>query len=101
MPGSIETFTEGFFEQVPDLPPGEVAQVTDQVTLPDDLPRGKYSLAIGVVGEDSTEPVVRLAIKGRAEDGWYPLSKLTITPWVGFHPTRRLIDRGQKGKDTQ
>ena len=78
MPGSIDTFTEGFFEQVPDLPPGEVAQVIDQVALPDDLRAGKYSLSVAVVGEDSTEPVVRLGIKGRAEDGWYPLSHVMI-----------------------
>jgi hypothetical protein len=39
---------------------------------------GEYDLAIGIVGENSKEPLVRLAIKGRTADGWYPLSKLTI-----------------------
>jgi hypothetical protein len=29
-----------------------------------------------VVGQDDN-PVVRLGIKGRADDGWYPLSKVT------------------------
>ena len=37
-----------------------------------------YRLAIGVVAEDSTEPIVRVAIKGRTEDGWYPLSKVEV-----------------------
>jgi hypothetical protein len=63
---------------VPDLPPGEVVPATDRVALPKDMPRGEYDLAIGIVGENSTEPVVRLAIKGRTADGWYPLSRLTI-----------------------
>jgi hypothetical protein len=76
MPGSIKTFTADFFQEVPDLPAGEVVQVTDRLTLPGDLRGGEYNLAIGIVGEDSQEPVVRLAITGRTADGWYPLGKL-------------------------
>ncbi len=75
----VATFTKEFFRQVPDLPPGDVVQVTDEVTLPKDMPKGQYDLAIGIVGANSTEPMVRLAIKSRAVDGWYPLSKLTIS----------------------
>ena len=78
MPGSVKTFTEDFLREVPDLPPGEVVETTDSVTLPKDLPTGEYDLAIGIVGENSTEPVVRLAIKRRTADGWYPMSKMTI-----------------------
>jgi hypothetical protein len=78
MPGSVPVFGEGFLQEVPDLPPGEIMPVTERMTLPIDLPEGEYNLAIGIVGEDSTEPVVRLAIKGRAADGWYPLSRLII-----------------------
>jgi hypothetical protein len=79
MPGSIATFTKDFFQQVPDLPPGEIVQVVDRVSLPGDMEKSQYDLALGIVGENSTEPVVRLAIKGRAADGWYPLSKVTIS----------------------
>ena len=78
MPGSVETFTEKFFEQPPDLPSGEIVEVADRIALPGDIPPGVYSLAIGIISDDSTEPIVRLAIKGRAEDGWYPLNRLTI-----------------------
>ncbi len=78
MPGSVELFTEEFMRQPPDLPPGEVVPVTDPITLPADVPVGEYTLAVGIVGENSTEPIVRLAIKGRSPDGWYPLSKVTI-----------------------
>lgn len=78
MPGSVELFTEEFMKQPPDLPPGEIIPVTDSVTLPSDLLAGEYTLAIGIVGEESIEPVVRLAIQGRSADGWYPLSKITV-----------------------
>jgi hypothetical protein len=78
MPGSIQVFTADFLREVPDLPPGQIMDVAERVTLPRDLPAGVYDLSLGIVGENSTEPVVRLAIRGRAADGWYPLSKLTV-----------------------
>jgi hypothetical protein len=78
MPGSVETFTEEFFAQPPDLPPGETVEVADRIVLPGDVQAGEYRLAIGVVGEDSTEPIIRLGIKGRSDDGWYPLSQLLV-----------------------
>ena len=78
MPGSVALFTKEFFQQVPDLPPGEVVPVTDKLALPEDMPKGEYDLALGIVEENSREPVVRLAIKGRTADGWYPLGKLII-----------------------
>jgi hypothetical protein len=31
-----------------------------------------------VVGEDTSDPVVRLGIKGRDKDGWYRLSKIQV-----------------------
>jgi hypothetical protein len=78
MPGEIELFTEDFFKQPADLPPGEVVDVADAIHLPDDLTPGTYKLSIAVVGEENAEPVVRLGIEGRSEDGWYPLSTLEI-----------------------
>ena len=71
--GSIQNLSPGR-----DVPPGEVVQVTDLVTLPGDMRGGEYDLAIGIVGEISTEPTVRLAIKGRTADGWYPLGRLIL-----------------------
>jgi len=79
LPGSIELFTEEFFKEPKDLPPGEIYAVADEIRLPDDVPAGRYVLSIGVVGVRTTQPVVRLGIKGRAEKGWYPLSKLRVT----------------------
>jgi len=78
LPGSVELFTDEFFKEPKDLPPGEVHAVADTINLPDDLLPGTYALSLAVVGQDDTKPVVQLGIKGRSEDGWYPLSKLTI-----------------------
>ena len=47
MPGSVALFTKEFFQQVPDLPPGEVVPVTDKLALPKDMPKGEYDLALG------------------------------------------------------
>jgi hypothetical protein len=79
LPGSVELFTEEFFKEPKDLPPGDVHAVADTLSLPADLSPGTYTLSLGVIGQDDTKPVVQLGIKGRSEDGWYPLSKLTIS----------------------
>lgn len=77
LPGSIDLFTEEFFKEPKDLPPGPIYDVSETVKLPADLPTGKYTLSVAIV-DDSSAPVVRLGIKGRADDGWYPLSKVQI-----------------------
>ena len=77
LPGSIELFTEEFFKEPKDLPPGEIVSVSDSIAVPTDIPTGKYTLSVAAVDESSA-PVVRLAIKGRAEDGWYPISKVRV-----------------------
>ncbi len=78
LPGSIPLFTDEFFKEPKDLPPGDVVNVSDAVKLPADLPEGTYELSIGVVEPSRTAPVVRLGIKGRDKDGWYPVSRLEI-----------------------
>ena len=80
LPGSIEVFTEEFFQQPADLPPGEVHDVADAIRLPDDLSPGTYTLSLAVVGGEEHQPVVQLGIAGRSEDGWYPLSTVRISP---------------------
>jgi hypothetical protein len=78
LPGSVPLFTKEFFQEVPDLPPGPVYAAEESVRLPDDLPPGDYSLAIGVVGQSTDRPIARLGIAGRSPDGWYPLSRLVV-----------------------
>ncbi len=79
LPGSIELFTDEFFKEPADLPPGDVHDVADTISMPDDLPPGTYIVSLAVVGQEDTRPVVQLGIKGRSEDGWYPLSRVTIS----------------------
>jgi hypothetical protein len=79
LPGSIEVFTDEFFKKPGDLPPGEVNAVSDSIVLPGDLQIGVYVLSLAVVGENQATPMVRLGIKGRASDGWYPLSKIRVS----------------------
>ena len=78
LPGSIELFTEEFFKAPKDLPAGQVYEVADSLNLPGDIPPGEYSVSVGVVGVSREEPVVQLGIMGRAQNGWYPLSKLQV-----------------------
>ncbi len=77
LPGSVDLFTEAFFKEVPDLPPGPVCDASAKLALPSDLPAGEYTVSIAVVDETRT-PVVRLAVKGRAADGWYPLGQVAV-----------------------
>jgi hypothetical protein len=77
LPGSIALFTDEFFKEPKDLPPGPICDVSDNIPLPAGLPAAKYTLSVAVVDESSA-PVVRLGVKGRADDGWYPLSKLEV-----------------------
>jgi hypothetical protein len=83
MPGDMEVNVEEYVKNPVDLPLGEVYNVKDSVKLPGDLKPGKYKLSLAIVGAASEKagsdrPVVQLGIKGRADDGWYPLSEITI-----------------------
>jgi len=77
LPGSIDLFTDAFFNTPGDLPPGAVQEVSEHLELPSDLPGGRYRLSIGVV-DAQEQPVVRLGIAGRDETGWYPLSHIVV-----------------------
>lgn len=79
MPGSVELFTKKFFQADWDLPPGSAVNETDGIALPMDMPPGVYTLSLAVVPKDSASPALRLGIQGRADDGWYPLSKLNVS----------------------
>lgn len=78
LPGAVDTLSKTFLDNPPDLPPGEIYGVSDKVTLPKDLPAGTYTLSLAIVEGEPPIPVVRLAIQGRAPDGWYPLGKIKV-----------------------
>ena len=79
LPGSVPVFTDEFLKDPPELPPGDLTSIEDAVTLPADMPSGEYEMAIGVVESHAKPtPIVRLAIRGRAADGWYPISRVFV-----------------------
>ncbi|HEY5912849.1 MAG TPA: DUF4832 domain-containing protein [Verrucomicrobiae bacterium] len=46
--------------------------------VPERTGPGRYELAIGLLAIGGEVPAVRLAIEGRAQDGWYPLSHVDV-----------------------
>jgi hypothetical protein len=46
--------------------------------LPSDLPKGEYSLSVGIIDPVDLEPRIQLAIQNRAADGWYPMGTVSI-----------------------
>ena len=44
-----------------------------------DLTPGVYQMAVALTDPQSGEPAIRLAIEGRDDDGWYPLSEFEVT----------------------
>jgi len=57
--------------------PGET-RLTQKATLPTDLKPDTYELQVAIVDPATGGPVIKLAIEGRQDDGWYPVSKLTV-----------------------
>ncbi len=57
--------------------PGPVT-VAEDLQLPAELAPGQYGLEIAIVDRRLLAPVVRLAVAGRAESGWYPLSRIAV-----------------------
>lgn len=57
--------------------PGET-KITESFKLSENLKPGSYEIAIAIVDPGTGEPAIRLAIAGIAEDGWYPLSQISI-----------------------
>ncbi len=52
--------------------------ITAAPILPKELKKGSYTLSLAVLDTQGKDPAVRLAIDGRAPDGWYPLGKVEV-----------------------
>ncbi len=74
---SKETFVLVNGNSVKNWIPG-IIRIYQPFDLPEELQPGSYELAIALVDPDTSEPAIRLAIAGRTEDDWYPLSQLEI-----------------------
>ncbi|MDY7009181.1 MAG: hypothetical protein SVV80_00285 [Planctomycetota bacterium] len=59
--------------------PDSKIEFTELLKIPDDLKPGRYKLALAVVESETENPAVRLAITGRARDGWYHISEFDVT----------------------
>ena len=57
--------------------PGKM-EITEEFKIPEDLKPGRYEFALSLVDPLTHEPAIRLAIAGRGEDGWYPLSHIEV-----------------------
>ena len=59
------------------LMPGK-RKTKESVIIPESLKAGTYELSLALLDPRNDEARVRLAIKGREADGWYPLSSIRI-----------------------
>lgn len=50
----------------------------DSVFIPSNMAPGTYNLQVGIVDLQTRIPVVKLAIEGREDDGWYTLGETEI-----------------------
>ena len=55
-----------------------ITAIAFALLLPADLRPGRYDLAVAIVEPSTREPAIRLAVAGRAADGWYPLSRVDV-----------------------
>lgn len=64
-----------------DLPDRPVNAVQEQLPRLRDLAPGNYELAVAIVTPETQAPAIRLAIGGRSDDNWYPVSHLRVSRW--------------------
>jgi hypothetical protein len=57
--------------------PGKIER-QETAQLPGELSAGAYTLQVAIVDSATSQPVIKLAIEGRQDDGWYPLSTVTV-----------------------
>lgn len=58
--------------------PGPQHEVEDTVVLPESVPIGLYVLDVAILDREGRAPFVDLAISGKRQDRWYPISTVVI-----------------------
>ena len=58
--------------------------VLELLQLPADIPPGTYELNLALLDPGHLTPAVRLAVAGRADDGWYPLARIEVTDGIAY-----------------
>jgi hypothetical protein len=57
--------------------PGD-AVVDETLTVPESLKPGSYRFRIAILDPRTGQPVIRLAIEGRQDDGWYDMGEILV-----------------------
>jgi hypothetical protein len=57
--------------------PGD-AVVDETLTVPESLKPGAYRVRIAILDPRTGQPVIRLAIEGRQDDGWYDMGEILV-----------------------
>jgi hypothetical protein len=52
----------------------------EAVAVPEDVAPGDYELDLAVLGVETDQPAVKLAIAGRRPDGWYAMGAIRVEP---------------------
>lgn len=57
--------------------PGDIVY-DDRIYVPQDVPEGTYDLDLAIISEKEMKPVIKLAIAGIRQDGWYNMGKIKV-----------------------
>ena len=57
--------------------PGDTVQQSE-IFIPADMPLGSYDIQIAMLDKFEDKPIIKFAIEGREEDGWYTLGKVEV-----------------------
>jgi hypothetical protein len=63
--------------------PGKVS-VNELLDVPKDVKPGEYELHLALLDPAHLTPAIRLAVAGRADDGWYPLGPIQVSDGVSY-----------------
>jgi hypothetical protein len=58
--------------------PGVPHELDDVVSIPNDIQDGSYALDVAILDQGGHAPFVDLAIEGKRQDRWYPISTVMI-----------------------
>jgi hypothetical protein len=53
-------------------------ELNTTITIPPDVPAGKYRMEIGLVAPATGKPAIQLAIAGKTAEGWYEMGQIDI-----------------------
>ena len=73
--------------------PGKIA-IHELLDVPKGVEPGEYELHLALLDPAHLTPAIRLAIAGRADDGWYPLGPIKVTDSIDYPAWGGIKDAG-------